>query len=235
MVRSQTVVGPRPMLWAILASALVALTSLSAAAEEAVKIGNSYALLNKPAMPKAGVILIPGGDGVMDIKPGGTFAALGGNQLVRTRKDYLGHDVATLTVDRGVSITAAIAYMRTVVSPVMVVATSRGSLKVPGALAAKPDGIVLTASFLSDVRSQIGLPGALPRTLIVHHKQDGCRHTPPSGVEPFKAWGGTKVTVEWFDGGTNTGNACKARAYHGFNGLDSRVVATVAKFATVGK
>jgi hypothetical protein len=73
---------------------------------------------------------------------------------------------------------------------------------------------VLTASFLGEVRSHIGSPDKLPRTLIVHHKQDGCRHTSPSGVQPFKAWGGAKVTVEWMEGGTDVGDPCQAKGYH---------------------
>jgi hypothetical protein len=102
---------------------------------------------------------------------------------------------------------------------------------VPGALAARPSGIVLTAGFLDSVRSTLGSPAALPPTLVVHHRQDGCRHTPPGAVEPFKAWAGAKVRVAWMDGGTNEGDPCQARGYHGFNGLDGEVVATVAQFA----
>jgi hypothetical protein len=51
--------------------------------------------------------------------------------------------------------------------------------------------------------------------------------TSPSGVQPFKAWGGAKVTVEWMEGGTDVGDPCQAKRYHGFNGLDGRVVATI--------
>ncbi len=210
--------------------------SLPATAEEAVKIGNAYALLNKPTAPSKGsIILIPGGDGVLGVQPNGTFSSLAGNQLVRTRKNYANVGLASLTLDKGVGVAAAIAYMRTIASPVVVVATSRGSLRVPSALAAKPDALVLTAAFLADVKAQVGSATTLPRTLVIHHKQDGCQHTPPSAVEPFKSWGGAKVTVEWLDGGSNSGNVCQARAYHGFNGLDGRVVELVARFAVVGR
>jgi hypothetical protein len=91
--------------------------------------------------------------------------------------------------------------------------------------------VVLSAAFLSEVQSQVGSPGALPPTLVVHRRLDGCRFTPPSGVEPFKAWGGSRVRVAWMDGGSNSGDPCQARGYHGFNGLDGRVVSTVAQFA----
>jgi hypothetical protein len=218
----------------VLALAAPLLLPVAALAEEAVSVGGALALLNKPQSARASVILLPGGDGKLDVRPDGSFSGLKGNQLVRTRKDYLKHGIATLTVDRGVNVAAAVGYMRKVASPVVVVATSRGSLRVPDALAGKPDGVVLTASFLDDVRQRIGSPGSLPRTLVVHHKQDGCRHTSPAGVDPFKAWGGAKVTVVWMDGGTNTGDPCEARSYHGFNGLDANVVSTVAKFASGG-
>jgi hypothetical protein len=215
--------------------AVAMLASTPAMADQAVQVGGALALLNKPAAPRASVILIPGGDGMMNIRSDGSFSGLGGNQLVRTRKAYLAHGVATLTIDRGVNVAEAVNYMRKIASPVVVVGTSRGTLRVPESFGAKPNGIVLTAGFLNEVRSQVGSAGALPRTLIVHHKLDGCRFTPPSGVEPFKAWGGARVRVAWMDGGRDVGDPCQARGYHGFNGLDGRVVSTIASFARSGK
>jgi hypothetical protein len=215
----------------IAAAALIVALASPALADKAVQVGGAYALLNAPDKPRGSVILIPGGDGVMGIKADGTFASLGGNQLVRTRKAYAAQGLASLTIDRGVNVGEAIKYMRTVASPVIVVATSRGSQRVAGSLAAKPDGLVLTAAFLDEVKSSVGNPASLPRTLVVHHRQDGCKHTPPSAVEPFKAWGGAKVTVAWKTGGSDSGNPCQAKGYHGFNGLDGDVVSTVASFA----
>jgi hypothetical protein len=214
-----------------LAALMTPVLSCAAFADQAVSVGGALALLNKPGSVRASVILIPGGDGVLNVRPDGTFSALRGNQLVRTRKAYLAHGVATLTIDRGVDVAAAVNYMRGISRSVVVAGTSRGSLRVPGALAARPSGIVLTAGFLDSVRSALGSPAALPPTLVVHHRQDGCRHTPPGAVEPFKAWAGAKVRVAWMDGGTNEGDPCQARGYHGFNGLDGKVVATVAQFA----
>lgn len=214
--------------------AMIAALSLFASpalADKAIPLGTAYALLNAPEKPRGSVILIPGGDGVLGVKADGTFSSLGGNQLVRTRKAYAAQGIASLTIDRGVNVGDAVKYMRSVASPVVVVATSRGSLRVAGSLAAKPDGLVLTAAFLDDVKSAVGSPASLPRTLVVHHRQDGCKHTPPTAVEPFKAWGGAKVTVAWMTGGANSGNPCQAKGYHGFNGLDGAVVSTIAAFA----
>lgn len=154
---------------------------------------------------------------------------------MRTRKAYVRRGIATLTIDRGVDAAAVVRFMRGLSRIVVVAGTSRGSLRVPGALSAKPDGVVLTAGFLDDVRSTLGSPAALPRTLIVHHRRDGCRYTPPDAVEPFKAWGGAKVRVVWMDGGTSVGNPCRARAYHGFNGLDGNVVSVIARFAAAAR
>jgi hypothetical protein len=205
--------------------------STAAVAEEAVQVGGALALLNKPASPQAAVILIPGGNGVMNIKPDGTFGGLGGNQLVRTRKAYLAHGVATLTIDIGVNVAAAVTYMRAVAPKVVIAGTSRGTLRVPNGLSANPNGIVLTAAFLPDVRAKIGNAGALPPTLVVQHRLDSCRHTLPGNVEPFQAWGGAKVKVAWMEGGVSVGDPCEAKAYHGFNGLDGQVVSAVAQFA----
>jgi len=92
----------------LLAAALPGL----ARADEAVKIGGAYALLNKPASPSAAVILIPGGNGQLNVRPDGDFSGLAGNQLVRTRKDYQAQGVASLTIDLGVDVAAAVKYMR---------------------------------------------------------------------------------------------------------------------------
>jgi hypothetical protein len=200
-------------------------------AEEAVKVGGAYALLNKPDSPQAAVILIPGGHGRMGIRPDGSFADLAGNQLVRTRKAYLGHGVASLTIDLGVNVASAVEYMRKIAPKVVIVGTSRGTLRAPNGLSARPDGLVLTAGFLPDVRARVGSASALPATLVVHHRQDGCHHTSPGNVEPFQAWGGGKVKVVWMSGGTDSGDPCQARGYHGFNGLDGQVVSAVASFA----
>ena len=102
-----------------------------------------------------------------------------------------------------------------------------GHDKVPKILSGLP-----LRSMPDAVRAAIGSPAALPPTLIVHHRHDRCHVTPPGAVEPFKAWGGAKVRVVWMDGGVNAGHSCRANAYHGFNGLDGNVVATIARFVT---
>lgn len=214
------------------ASLALAMLSVVATAEEAVSVGGARALLNKPKSVHAAVILIPGSDGNLKVRPDGSFRRLKRNMVVRTRKAYLQYGIASLTIDIGVDPAAAVRYMRDITPTVVVVGTSRGTLRVPAALPAKPSGIVLTSGFLDAVRAAIGSPAALPPTLIVHHRHDHCHVTPPAAVEPFKAWGGAKVRVVWMDGGINAGHSCRANAYHGFNGLDGNVVAVIARFVT---
>lgn len=214
--------------------ALIALIACATAplADEAVQLSGGYGLVNAPRAPRASIVLIPGGNGHLGIRADGSFSALRGNQLVRTRQAYARAGVASVVVDSGVSVASAVAYLRQRFGrPVTVAATSRGSLRLAEALGARPNGIVITAGFLDQVRGQIGSPGALPATLVVHHRRDGCHLTPPSGVEPFKAWGGAKVRVVWIDGGQDGGNPCQAAGYHGFAGNDGRVVGVVAGFA----
>ena len=208
----------------------------AALSEEAVSISDGLygrALLDKPSAPRASVILVPGGDGVMGITPDGSFSRLRGNQLVRTRQAYVARDIATLTIDRDADIAAAIAYMRKIAVPVVLVGTSNGTRRIASAIArgARPDAAVLTSGLLQTVQYTVGSPERLPRTLVVHHRNDQCRGTPPYAVEPFKQWGGSKVTVVWLEGGPGGEPVCEARSYHGFQGIDGQVVSAVARFA----
>jgi hypothetical protein len=216
-----------------------AIGPMPARADQTVSIGGSQAVLLKPASPRASVILMPGGDGSIAAGPGGSIGRLKGNQLVRTRKAYEAHGLAVLVVDAGVNLKAAVDYMRAIKAPVTVIGTSRGTLRAAEGIAAgaRPDALVLTSGFLSagsgsgqNVESILGSPARLPRTLVIHHRQDGCRVTLPAGVEPFIKWAAGRARVAWVDGGTEAGDPCQARGHHGFAGLDGKVVGLAAGF-----
>lgn len=210
-----------------------------ARADETVSIGGSQAVLLRPALPKASVILMPGGNGVIAAGPGGQIGRFKNNQLVRTRAAYRAHGLAVLVVDAGVNLAAAVEYMARIKRPVTVIGTSRGTLRAAQGVArgAKPDALVLTSGFLTDasgyrqnVANILGSPEKLPRTLVIHHRQDGCRFTKPAGVAPFLKWAGGKARVVWLDGGRALSRPCKAKSHHGFLGLDDKVVAIAAGF-----
>jgi hypothetical protein len=214
-------------------------TVMAARADETVDIGGSHAVLLKPKTPHASVILMPGGNGAINARANGEIGGLAGNQLVRTRSAYASRGIAVLVVDADVNLASAVQYMAAIKRPVTVIATSRGTLRAARGIAggARPDALVLTSGFLTsesgsseNVQSILGSPALLPRTLIIHHRQDSCRATLPAGVDPFIRWAGGRARVAWLTGGTETGEACEAFAHHGFNGIDGQVVGLAAAF-----
>lgn len=210
-----------------------------ARADETVSIGGSNAVLIKPKAPRASVILMPGGSGAISAGDHGDIHGLQGNQLVRTRQAYAARGLAVLVVDAGTPLAAAVQYMAAIKRPVTVIATSRGTIRAAQGIAsgARPDALVLTSGLLSpesgsgqNVMSIIGSPASLPRTLVIHHREDSCKLTLPAGVEPFVKWSAGRARVAWVSGGANEGDACEARAHHGFNGVDGQVVGLAAGF-----
>lgn len=221
-------------------SLIAILPNAPASAAETVTIAGSRAVLIMPYSPRASVILMPGSDGAILAGDHGDIHGLNGNQLVRTRDAYVARGLAVLVVDVGTNLKSAVDYMAEIKRPVTVVATSAGTLRAAEGIArgARPDALVLTSGILSpesgpasrNVESILGSPSALPLTLVIHHRYDGCNLTRPSGVEPFIKWAGGRARVSWLLGGVNQGNPCYADAYHGFKGLDDQVVDLAAGF-----
>lgn len=228
---------------AFVGTAVLVTTSLVPAAAagitvQGLSVGGTEAALLLPARPKGAIILLAGGDGRLGIGTDGSIARPG-NQLVRTREAYAARGFAVLVPEGDVDLAAAVGAMGKY-GKVTVVATSRGTLRAARGIAggARPARLVLTSGFLTDasgdaenVANILGSAAALPPTLVVHHRHDSCRVTLPAGVEPFLAWAKGRARVTWLDGGVTEGDACLARAHHGFNGIDDRVVSAVAGFA----
>ena len=222
-----------------LAAVLAALAIAPALADETVSIGGSRAVLIRPKAPRASVILLPGGSGAIQAGDQGDIHGLLGNQLVRTRKAYAARGLAVLVADVSTNLKAAVDYMAAIKRPVTVIGTSRGTLRAAEGIAggARPDALVLTSGFLSpesggggNVMSILGSPQALPRTLVIHHRQDSCKFTLPAGVDPFIKWSAGRARVSWLSGGSDEGDACEAGGHHGFNGLDGQVVGLAGGF-----
>jgi hypothetical protein len=222
----------------------IGVLTLPARADETVTVGGAQAVLIKPhGAAKGSLILMAGGNGQLNIGPGGAIGSLKGNQVVRTRHAYAARGFAVLVPDGNVDVAAAVKYMAAIAKPVTLMGTSRGTQRAAAGIGAgaRPDALVLTSGFLSPqsgegvhrhvIKLAGGSPSVLPRTLVIHHRHDGCRFTSPAGVQPFLDWSKGKATVIWLDGGTNKGDPCRAGGHHGFAGLDSQVVNEVAKFA----
>ena len=207
--------------------------------QQTVSVGGSSVVLLRPQAPRASVILMPGGDGYIGAQSDGTITRLKGNQLVRRRMAYYSRRLAVLVVDAGTDLSAAVLYMAAIKRPVTVIGTSRGTLRAAYGIArgARPDALVLTSGFLApesgsgeNVVAILGSPAALPRTLVIEHREDGCRFTQPAGVDPFIRCAGGRARAVWLSGGVNEGDACEAQGHHGFNGLDGQVVSLAAGF-----
>jgi hypothetical protein len=222
-----------------LAALLAVFAVAPALADETVNVGGSSAVLIRPKAPRASVILMPGGSGAIQAGDHGDIHGLQGNQLVRTRQAYAARGLAVLVADAGTDLKSAVDYMAAIKRPVTVIATSRGTIRAAEGIArgARPDALVLTSGLLSpesgsgnNVMSILGSPASLPRTLVIHHREDGCKLTMPAGVEPFIKWSAGRAHVRWVSGGADEGDPCEARAHHGFNGLDGQIVGMAAGF-----
>lgn len=215
-------------------------------------------LLALPAdTPRAVIVLLAGGHGQLGIGSDGTISALKGNQLVRTRGDYRKFGLATIALDLAsdldgepddrltyatryaADIAVVVSKVRSIAEPVVIAGTSRGSLRAAIALlrstgAERPDALVLTSAYLMpngdlpSVQAIVGSPASLPPTLVVHHRDDACSHTPPEAVATFRAWGGSRVRVIWLEGGHDDGDPCQAKSAHGFSGIDPVVVEVIS-------
>ncbi|MEJ2362168.1 MAG: alpha/beta hydrolase [Gammaproteobacteria bacterium] len=124
--------------------------------------------------------------------------------------------------------------------PLWLVGTSRGTISVANVAAhihgkAGPDGIVLTSSLTRggvrnyDSLRDINLAAITVPTLVVHNRKDECRFTPFSDAEALPGLL-TAVKVKAFkvfDGGRSPGEACQARSYHGYLGIEAPVVDSI--------
>lgn len=124
--------------------------------------------------------------------------------------------------------------------PVWLIGTSRGTNSVANAAIRlkvdSPDGIVLSASMLRFNSKgphllQMDLDEIAMPTLIVHHAHDACEVTPFDKVADLGAAlrGAKAVATLTYEGGAPTdGKVCGARHFHGFRGIEKRVVRDIS-------
>jgi len=214
-------------------------------------------LVEKEGDPWVAVVLFAGGKGVLDISDDGDFGWGGSNFVVRTRRVFrdLGAITAVIdapsdrplklhgfrgTEDHARDVGAAIRHLRAKYGlPVWLIGTSRGTNSVANAAVRltqnKPDGIVLTSSMLRDNDNgdqvlNYDVARITGPVLISHHRKDACSVTPPSGVPLLKEAlvNAGPVKVMWYEDGFGMrGNVCHARHYHGFAGIEEKVVTDI--------
>lgn len=216
-------------------------------------------LMLSPPDPKAAVILFPGGHGGLQLFANGSIKWGEDNFLVRTRQLFAEQGFLVAVIDapsdrqtppflqgfrqspeHAADVRAVIAWLRNMAQvPVWLIGTSRGTQSA-AYLATEltspegPDGIVLTATILTDGKSRsvpaMSLDKVRVPVLVVHHEQDGCEHCSFAEAPALMAKLGAapKSQLLSFKGGENRGDPCKASAYHGFNGLERDVVQQIS-------
>lgn len=121
------------------------------------------------------------------------------------------------------------------------VGTSRGTISAAnaGARLRGIAGVVLTASVTEVSRGRSGtvfdarLGKIRLPVLLVHHRSDGCRVSPPSGVDKIlsRLPPGPARKKLIFDGGSPPrSNPCRGRSPHGFFGIEELVVGAITRW-----
>jgi hypothetical protein len=228
---------------------LLALGSLAAnawAADELalVRPGDAgavaYVLTTGGGTPTYAVILMPGGNGILDprMTNGRLTMRASGNFLIRSRALFASGPFVAASTDATTSpdrILAIAGDLQKRFGPlkVYVVGTSR-STESTMALSAPLDGKV--AGFVHS-SSMSAIASFDPRQfksrhLIVLHRLDACRVTRPSAGEASHRSYGTQL-IE-MDGGKSTGDDCEAYAYHGYYGIEAQTVEKIKAWIVAG-
>ena len=222
-------------------------------------VTETFVLVRPPAAPAATVILFTGGAGRLGLDRGlsGPRAT---NFLVRNRGRFAERGLLVAVVDapsdrRGealvrfrtgpehaADIEALIAALRSEApGAVWLIGTSMGSVSAASVAArltsGGPDGIVLTSSVTGQSREMgeslqdIALDRIRVPTLLVHHRDDGCRASRYADtswlLRQLKA--APKRELLTFTGGDPPqSDPCEPLAPHGYFGIDATVVNAIA-------
>ena len=215
-------------------------------------------LYASPANPRAALIMLPGGNGMVEFGPDGSFRRMGGSFLLRTLPLWQeqGFAVAVLSPPNGMSllgyrhtpayaavIEQAVDFVRSRANiPVWLVGTSQGTTAAVGAaahLGGKVTGIVLMSSVTG--RSSAGEtlfnsePGRVTvPVLIVANNGDTCPASPPKDapkiVEALTQ--APRKEIVYLESTVIQGQPCEAEAPHSYFGIERATVGRVAEWIT---
>jgi len=180
--------------------------------------------------PKYVLIMMPGGNGTMGIQKnedGTPFFNGKSNFLIASRTLLSDNVIATISIDRGRSLSRMRAVIADVKSkyPQVKIYIAGTSLSTTETIyqSENMDGEVAGFIHTSSVSSIGGLDTrkSKSRNLIVIHKYDGCRVTPPSsGMENHEKYGTDLIVME---GGFNEADVCGPVSHHGYYGIREEV------------
>jgi pimeloyl-ACP methyl ester carboxylesterase len=217
-----------------------------------VRVG--YSWMERPDAT-ATVVLLPGGKGAIGMKGG---VPTSDNFLVRNRERFAAAKFNVAVVGRPSDQQDLTPAFRTSVDhvedlrrivdrlkretgkPVWLVGTSGGTTSAAAAgiaLGKAVDGVVLTSSItdasLPGAMQNMPLDGIRVPVLVMHHRRDACKRTPPGPVQSVVdalANAPVKRVVMPTVGGPVSGDPCEPRHWHGFAGMDEAAVEEIVDF-----
>jgi pimeloyl-ACP methyl ester carboxylesterase len=194
--------------------------------------------------PEAAALLLIGGGGVINLRnERGQVRFSQGNFLPRSRREFIRNGILPVILDvpsdqragmtdafresaaHATDVRAVVAEIRKRHPglPLFLVGTSRGTISaehLAAALGAEVAGVVLSASFLDFDWSKLRVP-----VLLVHHADDGCRHTPyREAARLAKRY----PLVSVHGGKPAESGPCEALSPHGFLGQEAATVDAIA-------
>ena len=209
------------------------------------------AFLPSPA-PRATVILLAGGDGIVQIGPGGEASNY--NFLIRTRNLWAQYGINAVILGSpdnrslmgqrsqpayaaALGIAVDFARSRSNV-PVWLVGTSQGSVAAANGgarLGGKVAGVVLTSSVTRVSRSDetafsAGANAIAVPALVVANSSDSCTASPPSDAQALLAAmaSSPRKEVVLFDSSAIQSRPCEALSPHGYLGIEASVIGRIA-------
>ena len=243
---------------AALATAGIAGSALgqTIAADVPLPTGSERVLLSAPAQPRAVLIMLPGGDGIVDIGQTAAAGRLSLNFLVRTLPLWVAQGFAVVilgapdnrsllgqrhTPGYAAAIDRAIDFARSrAAGPVWLVGTSQGSTAAANGaarLAGKIAGVVLTSSVTRQNSSGETVFDANPAAisvpaLIVANQGDTCAVTPAADAAVLAGYLTRSprkevILVQSSDSDPRS-PPCEAMSPHGFYGIEGMVVQRIA-------
>jgi predicted esterase len=226
-----------------------------------IGIKQRFILLEPKNKPKGIVILFAGGNGKLLLHKDKDNWNIG-NFLVRTRGLFVNNGYISAVIDSPskrkngmkdgfrtsnehiIDIEAVIKYLKNNYpnQKIWLIGTSRGTESVAHLginLKNKIDGIILTSSVTNSrkyKRGTVTLDMNLEKinvpTLIVSHKNDGCKVTPSSDSPDLYHMLNNKINKKlvYVKGGYEEGKPCKGKSHHGFLGIENDVVDIITNF-----
>ena len=211
------------------------------------------AFLPAPAA-RATVVLLPGGEGVVQIGPGGESG--NNNFLIRTRSLWAPYGINAVVLGSpdnrslmgqrsqpayAAALGAAVDFARSRSNvPVWLVGTSQGSIAAANGaarLGGKVAGVVLTSSVSQQSRSGETVFGAGANAiavpaLVVANSRDSCRSSPPGDAQTLLAAmaGSPRKEMMLFDSSAIQSDPCEALSPHGYLGIEASVIQRIASW-----